>query len=87
MERTNTDLDLIDNAIDDLYYMLQNKSDGVGVIRVHEEMPVAEYYASIQDTKQFPGNQNLVMTLVKDNLDRKTLRQVCYMRYGTLTKK
>ena len=86
MERTNTDLDLIDNAIDDLHYMLQDKSDGVGVIRVHEEMPIAEYYATLQGAKRWPGNQNLVMTMAQDNLDRKTLREVCYMRYGVLTK-
>ena len=86
MERTNTDLDLIDNAIDELHYMLQDKSDGVGIIRVLDEMPVAEYYATLQDVKQLPGDQNLVMTMAQDNLDRKTLREVCYMRYGVLTK-
>ncbi len=80
-ERTNTDLDLIDNAIDKLYDMLQNKSDGVGIIRVHEEMPVAEYYSTLQDTKHLQGDQNLVMTMAKDSLDRKTLRLICYERY------
>ena len=85
MERTNTDLDLIDNAIDELHYMLQDKSDGVGIIRVLDEMPVAEYYATLQDAKQLPGNQNLVMTMVQDNLDRKTLREACYIRYEVMT--
>jgi len=86
MERTNTDLDLIDDAIDDLHYILQDKSDGVGIIRVHEELPVAEYYATLQEAKKMPGNQNLVMTFAKDNLDRKTLRKVCYMRYEVMTR-
>lgn len=86
MERMNTDLDLIDSAIDELHHILQDKSDGVGLIRVHEEMPVAEYYASLDDARKLPGYQNLVMTMAKDNLDRKTLRKVCYMRYEVMTR-
>jgi hypothetical protein len=86
MERTNTDLDLIDIAIDDLHDILKTKKDGVGLIRVHEQMPIAEYYSTLKDTRQLPREQNLVMTMVKDNLDRKTIRQVCYVRYEAMTR-
>jgi hypothetical protein len=84
MERTNTDLDLIDNAVDELHYMLDDKSKGVGIIRVEDDQVMAEYYGSIEQTKGFPGNQNLVMTMAEDNLDRKSIRKVCYDRYDLM---
>lgn len=85
MERTNTDLDLIDNAVDELHHMLDDKSEGVGVIRVEDDKVMAEYYGSLEQTKGFPGKNNLVMTMAEDNLDRKTIRKVCYDRYAVMT--
>ena len=85
IERTNTDLDYIDYAVDELHSLLENKAEGVGVIRVvNGEEVVAEYYASLEGTKVNPGAQNLVMTMAEDNLDRKTLRRVCYKRYEAI---
>lgn len=81
MERTNTDLDLIDNAVDELHHMLDNKSEGVGIIRVEDDQVITEYYGSLEQTKGFPGKNNLVMTMAEDNLDRKSIRKVCYDRY------
>lgn len=86
MERTNTDLDLIDNAVDELHLMLENKSEGVGVIRVVDDQVITEYYGSLEQTKAFPGNQNLVMTMAEDNLDRKSIRRMCYIRYEVMSK-
>ena len=81
IERTNTDLDYIDYAIDELYTMLEDKVEGVGVIRVIEGQVISEYHASLDSAKEYPGVLNLVMTMAKDKLDRKTLRKVCYQRY------
>lgn len=81
IERTNTDLDMIDNAIDELHLLLEDKNEGVGVIRVDEDILFTEYYGSLDATKHFPGHKNLVKTMAEDNMDRRTLRKVCYDRY------
>lgn len=79
--RTNTDLDIIDDAVDELYLMTKDKDDGVGIIRVEDGHVITEYYGSFGDIKRFPIEDNLVIVLAKDNVSRKTIRKICMKRY------
>ena len=82
-ERT---LEIIDNAINELYELLKDKSDGVGVIRINEfGQPISEFYSSLESLqKAVDMNKNLVVIHVKDNISRKNIRTACFIRLNIM---
>jgi hypothetical protein len=73
--------DLLDNAINDLQELLENKNTGIGVIKLDDfDIPVAEFYGSLKQAQEQGYTRNLSMVKVEDKLPNNIIRSACLIR-------
>lgn len=80
--------DLLDNAINDLEELMEDKQSGVGVIKMDEfDIPIAEFYDSLEQAKEHDYTRNLSMVKVEDKIPHGIIRSACLMRMKVIRDK